>query len=262
MRIVISSGHGLFVPGAVGLIDEVNEARRVTDRVSDILRGVYGISVNTFHENDARTVSNNVGAIVRHHNSQARDLDVSIHFNAVAGGTRKAGIGVETLYRTGNSAMRTLARNVSKAISEASGLILRNNGHTIQGAWARNNLSFLTNTTATAILIEICFVNSVTDVFLYNEHFEEICHAIAEEISGRKINMAPKPSLPLVTLDMSAHRSSIQARRVDNRWLVTVKDFLGNEFEIRLRDILETFGYQLSWNQSTNTVTGIGIEGG
>jgi len=35
-NIVISSGHGLHIPGARDLIDEVTEARRVTDRVAEI----------------------------------------------------------------------------------------------------------------------------------------------------------------------------------------------------------------------------------
>ena len=38
MKIAISSGHGLHVRGARGLIDEVDEARHVTDRTAEILR--------------------------------------------------------------------------------------------------------------------------------------------------------------------------------------------------------------------------------
>ena len=189
MSIVISSGHGLFVRGAVGLIDEVDEARRVTDRVAAILRGA-GVTVNAFHENNARTMPDNVGAIVRHHNSQTRDLDVSIHFNSTASGLiEDRAIGVEVLHLTGNQTTRALAGRVAKAISNASGLLLRH----IQdsGAVARNNLSFLSNTTAPAILIEVCFVVSRTDVRLYQQYFEEICRAIASTISGRTI--APDP---------------------------------------------------------------------
>ena len=38
MRVVISSGHSRFVRGAVGALDEVNEARRVVPRVAHYLR--------------------------------------------------------------------------------------------------------------------------------------------------------------------------------------------------------------------------------
>jgi len=192
MRIVISSGHGLFVPGARGIIDEVEEARRVTDRVAAILRDA-GVSVNAFHENTTRNATDNVNAIVRHHNSQTRDLDVSIHFNSTAtGAIEDRAIGVEVLHFTGNQNTRALAGRVAAAVSGASGLLLRHQQDS--GAVARNNVGFLNRTTASAILIEVCFVVSRTDVRLYQQFFEEICFAIASSISGRNIH--PTVSIP------------------------------------------------------------------
>ena len=38
MKIVISSGHGKYVRGASGYLDEVDEARRVVEKVADDLR--------------------------------------------------------------------------------------------------------------------------------------------------------------------------------------------------------------------------------
>ena len=193
MNIAISSGHGLFVRGARGIIDEVDEARKVTDRVAAILRSA-GVNASAFHENNARTVSDNVGAIVRHHNSQRRDLDVSIHFNSTATGIiEDRAIGVEVLHHTNNQSTRQLAGRVARAISGASGLLLRHQPDS--GAVARNNLSFLNNTTAPAILIEVCFVVSRTDVRLYQEHFDKICTTIAETISGQMIK-PPTPQPP------------------------------------------------------------------
>ncbi|MCL2403968.1 MAG: N-acetylmuramoyl-L-alanine amidase [Defluviitaleaceae bacterium] len=186
MKIVISSGHGLFVRGAKGLIDEVDEARRVTGRVVEILRR-EGISVDVFHENSARNSAVNINAIVQHHNRQTRDLDVSIHFNSTAtGAIEDRAIGVEVLHLTGNNATRALAGRVANAISDASGLLLRHQRDS--GAVARNNIGFLNNTTAPAIVIEVCFVVSRTDVRIYQQYFEEICTAIASSISGRAIN--------------------------------------------------------------------------
>ena len=37
-RVVISSGHGKYVRGASGVLDEVDEARRVVEHVADELR--------------------------------------------------------------------------------------------------------------------------------------------------------------------------------------------------------------------------------
>ena len=194
MRIVISSGHGLHVPGARDIIDEVAEARRVTDRVAKILQGV-GTEVLVFHDDTTRPPASTVNTINNFHNGQIRDLDVSVHFNSVAGGTRDAGIGVETLYREGNSDMRLLASNISRAISEASGLILRRG----DGSWGRADLGFLNRTNINrAVLLEVCFVNSRTDVRLYQEHFEAICQAIAEALIGREIAVEPpiQPNIP------------------------------------------------------------------
>jgi len=184
MILNISSGHGLKIRGAgnrdTGL-DEVDEARRVTDRVAEIARAA-GHTVNVFHDDTSTNVSANIGAITRFHNSHAnRALDISVHFNA-SNGTQDAGIGVETLYRTGNAKMREVASRVSRAISDASGLILRRG----DGTWARNNLGFL-NSLSNSILLEICFVNSHTDVRLYREHFEEICQGIVGAVTGASI---------------------------------------------------------------------------
>ena len=172
MRIIISSGHGMYVPGAIGLIDEVEEARRVTDRLRDILKD-SGIDVIIFHENEARKQRDNVNAIINFHNSHTRDLDVSIHFNSTqTGEIEDRAIGVETLYKTKNPYTKILAEKISAAISSSSGL--RN-----RGAVPRDNIGVLTRTSAQAILIEVCFVVSRTDVKLYQQFFEEICQSIA-----------------------------------------------------------------------------------
>lgn len=201
MKIVISSGHGLHIRGARGLIDEVDEARRVTDRVAAILQE-SGIDITAFHENEARTQADNVNAIVRFHNSQQRDLDVSIHFNSTATGhIEDRAIGVEVLYRTGNEKTRILAGRVARGISDASGLLLRHMQGS--GALARANLGFLNNTTAAAILVEVCFVVSRTDVGLYQLYFEEICQAIAAAVSGQS-----PISMPLDTATEAASVAS------------------------------------------------------
>ena len=191
MRIAISSGHGLHVRGASSLIDEVDEARRVANRLSEIMpnAAVFHDDATRIINGDAqRAVRENVNAIVNWHNSQGRDLDVSVHFNAVEG-IRDGGMGVETLYRDGNAGMRELAGRISRGISEASGLTLRRGC----GTWARGNVGFLNQANINrAVLLEICFVNSRTDVRLYQTHFEAICRAIANSLAGQTVS-APTP---------------------------------------------------------------------
>ena len=60
MSITISSGHGLHIRGARDIIDEVDEARRVTNRMTDILRN-NGVPVSVFHDDVSRSVGNNKG---------------------------------------------------------------------------------------------------------------------------------------------------------------------------------------------------------
>lgn len=168
--IVISSGHSAIVRGASGLIDEVDEARMVVDRVAEELRA-REVAVAVFHDDTSKTQSENLETIVDFHNSQVRDLDVSVHFNAFESTSKP--MGTEVLYVT----RRDLAAGVSDAIASTAGLIDR-------GPKERTDLYFLNNTDMPAILIEVCFVDSDADVALYGEHFDEICAAIADALGG------------------------------------------------------------------------------
>lgn len=174
--IAISSGHALYVRGASDIIDEVTEARRVTDKTAEYLRQL-GVTTYVFHDDTSRTQNQNLSTIVNFHNSKNRELDVSVHFNSAARTSNP--LGVEVLYYDQSG----LAANLSKAIANASGLKNR-------GARQRKELYFLRNTKKPAILIEVCFVNSTVDVDLYNKNFDAICRAIAETLAGKKL---PQP---------------------------------------------------------------------
>jgi len=169
-RIVISSGHGLKVRGASGVLDEVDEARAVVDRVASELRK-RNVEVEVFHDDISDDQSENLDRIVDFHNSKTRDLDVSVHFNAHH--TTDDPMGTEVLYVT----QEDLAAEVSDAICEAGGFKDR-------GAKYRDNLAFLNGTKMPSILIETCFVDSTADAELYTENFDEICRNIADILGG------------------------------------------------------------------------------
>jgi N-acetylmuramoyl-L-alanine amidase len=163
--IVISSGHSKHVRGASSYLDEVNEARKVVREVATRLRE-RDVTVHTFHDDTSAKQRENLGAIIKYHNSQKRSLDVSVHFNAhhITSGP----MGTEVLYLS----QKELATKVSKAIADAGGFLNR-------GAKERTNLAFLNSTKEPAILIEVCFVDSAVDAQLYEDHFSAICEAIA-----------------------------------------------------------------------------------
>src|SRR5215472_3772485 len=179
MKIAISSGHGKYVRGAKGLIDEVDEARKVVPAVAKCLTE-NGAGVVTFNDDTSTTQSQNLNTIVNWHNAQKRDLDISAHFNAYV--PTDGGRGDETLYIT----QEKLATKVTNAICSVSGLINR-------GAKKRSDLYFLNGTTKPAILLEICFVDAGSDVEAYTQHFDAICQAIAEAVAPAAGEVVEEP---------------------------------------------------------------------
>lgn len=178
MRVTISSGHGLYVRGASGILDEVNEARNVVELVATYLRQL-GVTVTVYHDNTSRSQTANINGIVAKHNATKRDLDISVHFNAGCG-VNGAG-GVEVLYYSASK--KALAGKLSKAMAETMGLPNR-------GAKKRTDLGFLKRTNKPAILIETCFVEATSNAKAYKEHFDALCRTIAEVIAGKTL---PKP---------------------------------------------------------------------
>jgi len=173
-RIVISSGHGLYVRGASGILDEVDEAREVVERVAEELSS-RSVDVTTFHDDSSKSQNENLNTIVDFHNSCERDLDVSIHFNAYVETT--APMGTECLYVTQGA----LAEHVASAIA-ACGFINR-------GAKKRTDLFFLNQTTGPSILIEVCFVDSSADAAIYKERLNAICKVLAAVLSGKRLRV-------------------------------------------------------------------------
>jgi len=179
MKIAISSGHGARIAGAIGVLNEVTEARKMVARVSKILRE-RGATVAEFHDDVSTTVGQNINTIVGWHLGQDANVDVSVHFNAF---TDPNAHGTEVLYRTPGD--QALASNMAEAIARASGLRLRpaQGGAVMPGASLRNDLGFLNSlTTRPSILLEVCFVTSQRDAGLYNTNFEAICTAIADAL--------------------------------------------------------------------------------
>src|SRR5262249_16324944 len=143
MKIVISSGHGKHIRGACGdpvppQVDEVDEARKIVNRVADYLDDA-GVDVIVFHDDESDNFSDNLNAIVDFHNSQDRDLDVSVHLNCYDHNAH----GTEVCYTSDDGL--EIARPLSAAIASAGGF-------TDRGPKPRDDLKFLNATNETAIL--------------------------------------------------------------------------------------------------------------
>lgn len=229
--ITISPGHYLPGTGFHDLIDEVTEARKVVNRVVQLLR-VASVGVIQVVDNNSTSSSQNLEYIITHHNKTSRKLDVSIHFNATSG-RHDTGIGTEVLYQ--NDKMRSFANKVGQSISNASGL--RN-----RGGKKRINLPFLYNTDQPAIIIEVCFVNSTVDVAIYKEKFEEICISIANELiqyvkpGHPMIKMIPQTmSLEVSNIDEDSKPHELKSI-LDKT--IPVENFSEPDFSSKLEEIL------------------------
>ena len=171
-KICISSGHGLKVRGASGIIDEVNEARKVTEQLASDLRK-RRMHVETFHDDTSTSQNQNLWTITDWHNSQPKhDVDISVHFNAFE--QRDQPVGTEVWYVTQSS----LAKRLSAAMASV--------GFIDRGAKYSNGLHFLNQTIAPSVLLEVCFVDSTADCNIYHDKFEAICAALADELVGKE----------------------------------------------------------------------------
>lgn len=176
-KINISAGHnpeGMVASGAVGLIDESNENRRVVKYIKKYM-GRFGIKVYDCTCNDGKSQSDVLKKIVEKCNKHKVDYDISIHFNSGADDDKGDGksTGVEVLlYDKSNEKLNKVAENVCKSISK---LGFRN-----RGVKVNPDLYFLNATKAPAMLIECCFVDDYDDVKLY--HARSMAEAIVEGI--------------------------------------------------------------------------------
>lgn len=167
MKVVISSGHGLKVRGAACYLDEVDEARRVVNLVAQFLR-ILRIECVVFHDDVSTSQQENLERIVDFHNSEVRDLDISVHFNAFESTT--APMGTETWCTTAMARAEAIVNKIAEA------------GFINRGSKWTDGLYFLNHTAEPAVLIEVCFVDSEADAELYAAKFFEICKLIAEGI--------------------------------------------------------------------------------
>lgn len=173
MRIGLDLGHGVGRDrGAEGFITEESIINSVGSLVIAKLKAL-GHTVIEVRPQYANSVSDSLIKRVDLANSNNVDLYVSIHANA--GGGR----GTEVFTYRGQEVEQ--ARNVLNNIAEL-GFINR--------GIKSSNLFVINKTEAKAMLIEICFVDTKSDVDLYNSiGAEKVANAIVEGLVGETVNI-------------------------------------------------------------------------
>jgi N-acetylmuramoyl-L-alanine amidase len=183
MKINVHAGHGKDGSkscGAVGLIKESTEARKVKDLVIKYLKSakhtVYDCTVDT-----GKDASDILTKIVKKCNEHTVDLDVSIHFNAGVNDTKGNGktTGTEVLIYSDTSKAKDEAKRVCDKLDKI--------GFKNRGVKVRTDLFYLKKTKAPSMLIEVCFTNDKDDVTIYKKNIDKISKSIAEAIINKSI---------------------------------------------------------------------------
>lgn len=209
----VHGGHSLKCRGASGLLDEVNEDRKVKNKVIELLRA-RGATVYDCTDDTSTTKNGNLSTIVTKCNSHKVDLNVSIHLNA--GG----GHGVETWGYSDK--VRDVGSRISANISKALGI-------TNRGFKISTKLYVLRRTHSPAILIECCFVDSKEDHDKWN--VDKCANAIVDALMNTATTNVSKP-VAQQTPKPSAHRFNLEndgkighdTVKAMQAWLGTVVD--------------------------------------
>ena len=183
MIIGIDKGHAIKgVRGASAILDEVNENRKVGNRLIEMLKE-KGHTVIDCSCDVAYSVNEQLAGIVAKANKQHLDLFVSIHLNS--GG----GHGTETFtYPNPKESTRAKAKAINDAVVSSCGFTNR--------GLKTANFYVLRKTVAPAILVEVCFTDSQEDANKLNT--EAVARAMFRGITGTEYvpSEASKPSAP------------------------------------------------------------------
>ena len=174
MKIAIRGGHCPKATGARGIIDELTEDRKVKDSVIKYLR-MLGYDVLDVTPPDYTSPNVDLYYGVSKANSWGADLFISIHFNK-AYNSYNGALGSEVcVYSPFDTAQRV--------VNGLASLGFKNRGQKI-----RTKLYELKSTKMLSMIIEVCFVESIVDVALYNKlGYDLIGKTIAESIANKKI---------------------------------------------------------------------------
>lgn len=182
MRFTIHAGHnpdGKKACGAVGLIKESTENRKVKDEVMRLLK-LKGHTVYDCTIDNGTSASDIVNKQVQKMNSYSNiDLHISIHFNSGANdkvGNNKS-TGTEVLVYNTVGSKYEIAKRICSKIEKL--------GYKNRGVKTRTNLGVLKNSKGQSLLVECCFVDDKDDINLYN--YKTMAKAIAEGILNEVI---------------------------------------------------------------------------
>lgn len=197
MKIAVRGGHNAQATGAVAILNELNEDRKVYKSVISNLIAAGHDVLDVTPGNCS--VNEDLRYGVSKANSWGADLFISIHFDkCYTHYEGSLGTGTWILGYGGNA--EVIARRIVNSVSNGTGLVNR-------GVKTNSKLYELRNTNMPAVIVEVCFTEATRDVEIYNVKgpalvgkliAEGICN---KNISGGDYVPPTEPSLPAVNMD-------------------------------------------------------------
>ena len=197
MKIAVRGGHNAQATGAVAILNELTEDRKV-------YKAVIANLIAEGHEVLDVTPGNcSVNEDLRYGVSKAKswgaDLFISIHFDkCYTSYNGSLGTGTWILGYGGNA--EVIARRIVNSVANGTGLVNR-------GVKTNSKLYELRNTNMPAVIVEVCFTEATRDAEIYRVKGPALVgKLIAEGICNKNINggdyVPPtEPSLPAVSMD-------------------------------------------------------------
>ena len=175
MKIAVRGGHCPRVPGASKFLDEVTEDRKVKESVIKYLRKLGHEVLDVTPPDTINSSNADLSFGIIKANTYNVDLFVSIHFNK-AYHVYNGFLGSEVcVYSPFDIAQRV--------VNGLASLGFKNRGQKV-----RTGFYELKHTNMKAMIIEVCFVESVADVGLYKKlGHDAIGKTIAESIANKKV---------------------------------------------------------------------------
>ena len=176
----IHGGHGLKnFQGAFGLVSESKVDREIKNLVKKKLKK-KGIKVYDATVDSGKSQTDILKQICAKSNKNDVDLTISIHLNAGVNDLKGNGktTGVECLVTSLTGVKNKVSHDICKNIAAL--------GFKNRGVKVRNDLYFLNQTKAPAILVEAFFCDDADDVKLYKKKKNAIVNAIVDAIISYK----------------------------------------------------------------------------
>lgn len=168
-KIMINAGHGGSDPGATA--NGLRE-KDYTLQLSNALSTLAKANGYEVYNNRTTDTARSINADANTANNKGVDLVVEFHLNSNSG---TPGAGAEVYYYSTSSKGLSLATAVSNSVAKAQGIKNR-------GAKTGDSLGIIRLTKAVAILIEVCFINNVTE--MANLDVNKVAQATMDEINA------------------------------------------------------------------------------